>query len=170
MIKISVVGAINWDINLFVERFPKIGEEVPVEKITRIPVGKAANTAVAAARILGPRQVALIGCLGKDSIAENQIEILEKEGIIVSGIKRSDSTESGQAYIIIDKEGRNVINTLFGANSEILPTDIYKREIKDLLVESSIIAVVDPSLKAIKNIAFLASEYGKTFFWDTGVR
>lgn len=51
-----------------------------------------------------------------------------------------------------------------------MPTDIYKPEIEDLLVESSIIAAVDPPLKTIENIAFLTSEYGKTFFWDTGVR
>ncbi len=40
LVKICVVGAINWDINLFVERFPEIGEEVPVEKISRVPGGK----------------------------------------------------------------------------------------------------------------------------------
>jgi len=30
LVKICVAGAIDWDINLFVERFPEIGEEVPV--------------------------------------------------------------------------------------------------------------------------------------------
>jgi sugar/nucleoside kinase (ribokinase family) len=30
LIKVVVAGAINWDINLFVQRFPRPGEEMPV--------------------------------------------------------------------------------------------------------------------------------------------
>jgi len=33
LIAVAVLGAINWDINLFVKRFPEVGEEVAVEKI-----------------------------------------------------------------------------------------------------------------------------------------
>ena len=124
MPKISVLGAINWDINLFVERFPRIGEEVPVERIMRVPGGKGANVAVAAARLLGRGQVALIGCLGRDDIAERQIKILIDEGVDVSGIKFTGDAESGQAYILIDDEGRNIINTLFGTNLELNPEDL----------------------------------------------
>jgi ribokinase len=168
--KICVVGAINWDINLFVERFPEIGEEVPVEKISRVPGGKAANAAVASARILGPEQVALIGCLGKDSVAEQQLKILKEEGVVVSGIKTIEDTESGQAYILIDKKGRNVINTLFGANLRLMPKDLQVNEIYGLIKESSIVALVDPSLETIEAAVTLAKKNGKFVVWDTGVR
>jgi len=162
LIKICVAGAINWDINLFVERFPEIGEEVPVKKITRVPGGKAANVAVASARILGSGQTALIGCLGKDSIAEQQIKILKNEGVVVSGIKFSETMESGQAYIIIDKDGRNVINTLFGANLELSPEDLHSPEILHLLLESSIVTLIDPPLKTIESAVSLAKKHGKS--------
>jgi len=170
MAKICVAGAINWDINLFVERFPEIGEEIPVEKVTRVPGGKAANVAVASARILGPGQTALLGCLGKDAIAEQQIKILKDEGVDVSGVKISEDAESGQAYIIIDKDGRNVINTLFGANLQLLPRDLQKKSISRLLKESSIVALIDPLIETIEAAASTAKKHGKTVVWDAGVR
>jgi ribokinase len=170
MVEICVAGAINWDINLFVERFPRIGEEVPVERITRIPGGKGANVAVAAARILGPGKTVLIGCLGRDSIGEQQLEILRDEGVVVSGIKISEEAESGQAYIIIDRDGRNVIHTLFGANLELSPEDILGSRILSLLTESSIVTLIDPPTETIEAAASLAKEKGKTVIWDAGVR
>ncbi|HIE18738.1 TPA: hypothetical protein EYP75_03330 [Candidatus Bathyarchaeota archaeon] len=170
MVKICVAGAINWDINLFVERFPKIGEEVPVQKITRVPGGKGANVAVAAARLLAPEETALIGCLGRDSIGEQQIKILKKEGVVVSGIKISETAESGQAYIIIDKNGRNVINTLFGANLQLLPEDLHNPKILSLITESSIVTLIDPPIGTIEAAASLAKNHGKTVIWDAGVR
>jgi len=170
LVKICVAGAINWDINLFVERFPEIGEEVPVNRITRVPGGKAANVAVASARILGPEQAALIGCLGRDAIADQQIKILKDEGVVVSGIKFSRDGESGQAYIIIDRDGRNIINTLFGANLKLLPEDLHSPEIFNLLLEASIVTLIDPPIKTIESAAFLAEEQDKMVVWDAGVR
>jgi len=168
--KICVAGAINWDINLFVERFPQIGEEVPVRKITRIPGGKGANVAVAAARLLGSGEAALIGCLGRDSIAEQQIKILKDEGVVTSGIKISEESESGQAYIIIDRNGRNVINTFFGANLKLLPEDLHRSEILSLIKDSSIITVIDPPIETIEAAVSIAKKHRKITIWDAGVR
>jgi len=168
--KICVAGAINWDINLFVERFPQIGEEVPVQKITRIPGGKGANVAVAIARLLGPGEAALIGCLGRDSIAEQQIKILKDEGVVTSGIKISEETESGQAYIIIDRNGRNVINTFFGANLKFLPEDLHEPGRLNLILEASIVTLIDPPIETIEAAVSLAKKHGKTTIWDAGVR
>jgi len=170
MVKIVVAGAINWDINLFVKRFPEVGEEVAVERITRVPGGKAANVAVAVARILGPGGVALIGCLGRDSIAESQIAILKGEGVDVSGIGFVEEAESGQAYIIIDERGRNVINTLFGANLRLLPKDLLAPERARLIQESAIVTIIDPPLETIGSMASTAKRGGKTVVWDSGVR
>jgi len=51
MTRMVVLRAVNWDINLHVESFAKVGEEIPVSKITRIPGGKAANVAAARTRM-----------------------------------------------------------------------------------------------------------------------
>lgn len=170
MVAVTVLGAINWDINLFVKRFPEVGEEVTVERITRVPGGKAANVAVAAARILGSGHASLIGCLGKDELAEVQIRILEEEGVVTSGIKIVENEESGQAYIIIDKDGRNVINTYFGANLRLAPEDLRLPGIHSLLRDSSIIAVIDPPFETIRETVSIGKEEEKTVVWDAGVR
>jgi ribokinase len=119
---------------------------------------------------LGPEQVALIGCLGKDSVAEQQLKILKEEGVAVSGIKTIEDAESGQAYILIDKNGRNVINTLFGANLRLTPKDLQSNEICGLIKESSIVALVDPPLETIEAAATLAKKNAKFVVWDAGVR
>ncbi len=170
MVDVTVLGAINWDINLFVDRFPEVGEEVPVREITRVPGGKAANVAVAAARVLGSGRAALIGCLGGDEIADAQIEILRGEGVVTSGIKVIEGEESGQAYIIIDKAGRNFINTYFGANLRLKPTDLHEPVISGLLREAGIVTIIDPPLETIEEAAGMGREYGKTVVWDAGVR
>ena len=79
MSKILVCGAINWDTTLFVDRFPKPGEEVRVMKVISVPGGKAANTAVAAVKILSTNSDGVIGMLGVDSIYESHSKIIQKE-------------------------------------------------------------------------------------------
>lgn len=84
MPNILVCSAINWDITVFVDRFPNPGEEVHVMRVISVPGGKAANTAVAAVKILGTNNVGIIGMLGLDDIAESQIKILQNEEIDTS--------------------------------------------------------------------------------------
>lgn len=170
MIAVTVLGAINWDINLFVKRFPEVGEEVAVERITRVPGGKAANVAVAAARILGSGRAAVVGCLGRDEIAEAQIRILEQEGIVTSGVKILENEESGQAYILVDKDGRNIINTFFGSNLRLTPEDMRTPKIYSLLRNTSIITVIDPRLETIEEAVSIGKDERKTVVWDAGVR
>ena len=79
-----VTGALNWDINLFVKRLPRPGEEVVVEKIDRVPGGKGGNVSVAASRILGHGKVALLACVGKDEIGKKQLSILKQDGVDTS--------------------------------------------------------------------------------------
>jgi ribokinase len=169
MVKLVSMGAINYDINLFVERFPKIGEEVPVKKITRIPGGKGANVAVAAARLMDLGEVAFIGGLGDDQIAERQKEVLESEGVDISGIITVEGVESGQAYIVIDSKGENVINTLFGANHEIPPEDIEEESRLALIREAKVLAIVDPPLPVVRKVMELGKRYGAINIWDPGI-
>jgi len=158
------------DIDLFVERFPAVGEEVSVERLQRVPGGKGANVAVAAARILGRGEAALIGGLGRDSIARDQLRTLEEEGVETSGLKVVEGEESGQAYIVVDREGRNVIHTLFGANLAVLPGDLLDGARRSLLEEARAVAIVDPPIETIEAMAEMARGAGKTVLWDPGVR
>ena len=94
MIDLICCGAINWDINFFVDKLPRTGEEVRINKIQRVSGGTAANVSVAAARILGRDRVALIGAVGYDEIGDVQIDLMMKEGVDTSSIIRIKGEES----------------------------------------------------------------------------
>ncbi|MBN2336147.1 carbohydrate kinase family protein [Candidatus Bathyarchaeota archaeon] len=162
-------GAINWDINLFMERLPRTGEEVPVKEIQRVSGGTAANVSVAAARILGSGRVAFIGALGEDPIAEQQIGILRDEGVDFSGILIVLGEESGQAYISISADGANEIHTYFGANLRITGGHMLDPERLDLIRQSKVCVIMDPPIEAAESLARLCRENGVTVIWDPGV-
>ena len=162
-------GAINWDINLFMERLPRTGEEVPVNEIQRVSGGTAANVSVAAARILGPNRVAFIGALGEDPIAEAQIKILKEEGVDPSGILLIPGEESGQAYISISADGANEIHTYFGANLQITGQHMQDQERLDLIKQAKVCVIMDPPIETAMKLAELCKKHGVQVIWDPGV-
>jgi len=169
MIDLICCGAINWDINLFMDRLPKTGEEIPVNLIQRVSGGTAANVSVAAARILGRDRVAFIGALGDDAIAEKQIKTLEEEGVDSRGIVLIPDDESGQAYITIGKSGENEIHTYFGANLKINSEHMLDSVRLSLIENAKVCVVMDPPLEAAKKLAEICKENGVRVIWDPGV-
>ena len=87
---VVAVGAINWDVTLFVESLPvsRPGSQ-RFNEVARVPGGTAANVAVAAARLLEPNNVAIIGALGDDAIGVGQRAILQSEGVATDGISHN---------------------------------------------------------------------------------
>ncbi|MBT3285072.1 hypothetical protein HN807_11430 [Candidatus Bathyarchaeota archaeon] len=169
MIELICLGAINWDINLFMERLPRNGEEVSVNEIQRVSGGTAANVSVAAARILGRNKVAFIGALGDDSIAKEQIRILDDEGVDPNGVLIVKGEESGQAYISISEDGANEIHTYFGANLRIKGDHISDEERLGLIKEAKICVIMDPPVETAKRMAEECRRHGVKVIWDPGV-
>jgi len=169
MVELICCGAINWDINLFVERLPRPGEEVRVRVIERVSGGTAANVSVAAARILGPGRVAFIGAVGDDDIGARQLRILEAEGVDHSGVLIVEGVESGQAYITIDEKGENEIHTYFGANLKLTPDRLGDPHRRSLIEEAKVAVVMDPPLETAERLAEMSKEAGATVIWDPGV-
>lgn len=163
-----VSGAINWDTTVFVDTFPSPGEEVRAKRIVSVPGGKGANVAVASARILGAGNVGIIGALGQDDIAEKQMEILGKDGVDTSCIKRL-GTGSGQAYIVVDQKGENFILTYKAANhmitADMVNDDITLNAIKNC----KFITVIDPPLEVAGALISNAKSFGKGVIWSPGM-
>ena len=170
MIDVITVGTINWDINIWVDDFPNVGEEAPVKNITRVPGGKAANVAVAAAKVSPHGTVALFGALGDDEVGRKQLEILAAEGIDISYIKSAHNFESGQAYISIDKNGSNKIETLFGANHQFLPEDLLQPPLLSAIGECKVIAISDPIISTAERVSALGHEHGAAVLYDAGTK
>ena len=148
MPKILVCGTINWDTTLFVERLPNAGQEIRVMRVASQPGGKGANTAVAAAKILGKNSVATIGMLGFDDIGDRQRKILQDEGVDTNLIFGSDKLLSGQAYVIVDKNGEDMILTFQAANMALSPQFVESSKVLSAIEDSTMIIVIDPPLDA----------------------
>ena len=169
MASLLVCGAINWDISCFVEHLPVPGEEVTIKHITRVSGGTGGNVAVAAARILGSEEVTLIGALGKDDIARQQIAALEDEGVITEAIDQIMELESGQAYILVDQTGENVIASHLGANAKLGPEHLNKAQVRQQLRECRGIFLTDPNLEVGEKLIKLAKQRNVPVLWDPGI-
>ena len=169
MANLVVCGAINWDISCFVGRLPVSGEEVTIKHITRVSGGTGGNIAVAAARILGAEEVALIGALGKDDVARQQIAALEDEGVITEGIDHIAGVESGQAYILVDQTGENVIASHLGANARLSREHLNKAQVQQQLQECRGMVLTDPPLEVAEELINLARRRDVPVLWDPGI-
>jgi ribokinase len=116
--RITVVGSANIDLVARCERLPRPGETVTDAEFERIPGGKGANQAVAAAR-LGAR-VRFVGRVGRDDLV---LRSLTREGVDISGVSR-DEGESGVALILVEASGENVIVVAPGANRRLDPAEV----------------------------------------------
>ncbi len=167
--ELVITGALNWDINLFVKHLPKSGQEVVVEKIDRVPGGKGGNVAVAAARILGPKHVALLACVGEDDVGKKQMAILRQEGVDVSGVQILDRFESGQAYITVDKKGSNIIETHFGANAGLKREHLMTPTVQSIFATVRMMVVIDPPRRVAGKLLAEGRRLPRSIMWHPGV-
>jgi len=166
----TVVGAINWDISIFEQRFPRPGEEVPVRLVEEFSGGKGANVAVAAARVLGRDRVAFLGALGDDEVSGMQMSVLREEGVITRGVAILRGRRSGRAYVVVNGDGRKTIHTHFGANDEVSPAMMKFGEGGRLLSRSRMVVVMDSPVGAAVAAARRAREAGSMVIYSPGVR
>ena len=169
MASLIVCGAINWDTSCFVEHMPVSGEEVTIKNITRLSGGTGGNVAVAAARILGANEVALIAALGQDDVAHQQIATLNDEGVITEGIDLIQGEESGQAYIFINQEGQNVIASHLGANARLCLEHVNKAQVGRQIKDCKSIVLTDPPMDVATELINLAGKRGVSLLWDPGI-
>jgi ribokinase len=130
--RITVVGSANVDLVARSERLPRPGETISGAVFEKIPGGKGANQAVAAARL--GAEVRFVGRIGTDDLV---LRSLELEGIDTSGVQR-DGGESGVALILVDAEGENVIVVAPGANARLRPEDVAVGEADAVIAQLEI--------------------------------
>lgn len=133
MNKVTVIGSINLDTNLRVERMVKPGETIHAKEHYSAAGGKGANQAVAAAR--SGCVTSFIGAVGNDAPGSEMLNLLKQEKIDISGITTVNNESTGQAFISVDDQGQNSITIYAGAN--------YDVNVKDIEQKSELIASSD---------------------------
>ncbi|RBY76630.1 ribokinase [Blastococcus sp. TF02-09] len=120
---VTVVGSVNEDVLVAVDRLPGRGETVVGRSVTRAPGGKGANQA-AAAGLLGPG-VHMVGRVGEDAPGDRQLAALAGSRVNVSRVHRTPGLPTGSATIPVeDDSGENLIVVVPGANEALTPDDV----------------------------------------------
>lgn len=124
---IYVLGSINHDISIELERMPKKGETTLADGCHMGLGGKGANQAVAIAKLArkyddGRKAVQLIGKVGNDTIGTELKAKLESYGVGVDYVGQVNRTTGTSVVAITGKDNR--IMTYGGANISISKSDV----------------------------------------------
>lgn len=119
---IAVIGSNMVDLITYIDRMPKEGETLEAPSFENGCGGKGANQAVAAAK-LGSK-VMMVTKVGDDLFADNTIKNFENYGIDTAYTKKVPGAPSGVAPIFVDKQSKNRILIIKGANEHLSPKDI----------------------------------------------
>lgn len=130
---ITVVGSINLDFVASAPSLPAPGETVTGATLMRHPGGKGANQALAAEKL--GAEVALIGRVGNDGMADVALSLLEDFGVDLAGVEVDIAAPTGVALIAVDPSGENQIVVAAGANHMVTPEQLPARIEGPLIVQ-----------------------------------
>ncbi|MGC9221225.1 MAG: ribokinase [Solirubrobacteraceae bacterium] len=130
---VAVVGSLNLDVTLTVQRLPSPGETLVAQRSVRGSGGKGANQAAAAAA--AGAQVTMIGAVGDDPAGTTMLADLRSLGVDVGRVRTVAGTFSGAATILLDAaRGENMIIVEPGANASLDVSDVRVPAIRDAAV------------------------------------
>src|SRR3712207_4082758 len=157
MAEIFVLGSINQDFVLKVERRPQPGETVTDAELSTGSGGKGANQAAAAARL--GASVTFLGRVGDDEFGEPLVQALGEKGVDTSLVKQGSSESTGAAFITVTPDGENAITVAPGANRSLTPEDAEaaSEAIGDAHV---LVAQIEIPVKTVLRAVEVAAECG----------
>jgi ribokinase len=122
-VSVTVVGSLNEDVVVTVDRLPGRGETVIGTAVAVLPGGKGANQAAAAGRL--GTGVHMVGRVGDDPAAGRQLAALAEARVNVGRVHRTEGVPTGTATIPVEATGgENLIVVVPGANAELTPADV----------------------------------------------
>ena len=114
--EVVVVGSINVDQVVTVDRLPLPGETLIGTSMTLLPGGKGANQAVAAAR--RGAATTMIGAVGDDVHASAALPLLVESGVDVELVATAEGP-TGLAVVSVGSDSENTIVVVPGANASV---------------------------------------------------
>ncbi|MDQ3316611.1 MAG: ribokinase [Actinomycetota bacterium] len=157
MADVFVMGSINQDFVLKVERRPKPGETVTDAVLSTHNGGKGANQAAAAA-LLGA-SVTFLGRVGDDGFGGPLVEALRGKGVDTALIEEAPGSSTGTAFITVTEDGENAITVAPGANRRLTPEDVdaARETIRDAAV---LVAQMEVPRETVARAVEVAGEVG----------
>ena len=161
--RIVVLGSLNADFVINVDRFPVVGETLIGRDFKIFPGGKGANQAYAAAKLGG--QVSMIGQVGNDAHADWLKENLASVGVDVTHVEPDPEVSSGIATITINANGQNQIIVVPGANGTLSVPRLDRS--RDLLASARLILLqLEIPLDTVAAAARMAKDAGAIVILD----
>ena len=121
--RLAVIGSLNADLTLLVDRLPGPGETVLSSAAGTVGFGGKGGNQAAAAGAFGA-DVTMIARVGDDDVGEQICADLRSRGVDVSQVRTTPGARSGGATIAVDPAGENLILVDPGANGALIPGDI----------------------------------------------
>jgi ribokinase len=112
--RVLVVGSYATGLVMETERLPLRGETLIGHSYRAGHGGKGSNQAVQAARL--GADVTFITRVGRDGFGDAMEALMRSEGVRPDGLQRDDKLPTGVGFIIVDKQGNNLITVDLGAN------------------------------------------------------
>lgn len=157
------VGGIATDLILRSPRFPSAGACVTATALHRELGGKAANQAVAAAR-LGAR-VAMVGSVGTDDAGRWAIARLIEDGVAVDHVTLDPATATGAVVMHRNDAGEKQVVVFPGANGLLAPEAIVAAA--PLLTSARVVLLqLEIPLATAQRVAEVVSEGGARLILD----
>lgn len=163
MKKICVIGSLNVDLTIRMERFHLPGETIAGTSFDTYTGGKGGNQAVAAAKL--GAQVLMVGKLGDDANGAFYRNTLEQSGVITTFVETVPQTPSGVALIEVDGKGENRIVIVPGANALVDKAQI-DRLLPSLLAYDIFLMQLEIPLETVCYAARVLREAGKCVILD----
>lgn len=130
---IAVFGSVNID-HVFATptKIPRPGETVGSARYERLPGGKGANQACAAATVgkalgTGSTTTRFVGAVNASDAWS--IDALRDAGVSTEDVERVDGAETGSAAVIVDAQGENCIVVAPGANARVDPERVPRCDV-----------------------------------------
>lgn len=153
---VVVVGSVNADLVVGVDRRPAPGETVLGSDLATHPGGKGANQAVAAARLGG--RVGIVGRVGDDGHGALLRGALAEAGVDLAHLAVTPGP-SGVALITVGPDGDNSIIVSPGANARLTSGDVAAA--RDMIAAASVVTFqLEVPMPAIEAAARAAASAG----------
>ena len=142
---VCVIGSINMDLMVKVDRMVKVGETIISKGYYKNSGGKGANQAVAASRL--GANVYMIGKVGNDETGDVLLRKLSEDNVDVKYISIDEENPTGMAVITVDGAANNSIIVIPGAN-RILDCSNVQRAEEISKMSELIVAQFETAVKA----------------------